>query len=498
MYHSIFEIVNTDCMIIPVFQSSKKDKKVVLPELVGITLDHINFFDDFSGKKMEQLPLYIDNEMVPRVLLVGLGEKKTLSICDWKKIIGAAVMTVQKKKWTSVSFVVPPEVVNLSNLRTISKETVIASDMAAYSFDTYKYKNNKTAEMKLVNLFFVGVTASQKSIVENGITEGKIIVDAVNWCRYLGNTPPSTMTPSFLAKKAKILDNLTDVSVKILSRSDIQKLGMGCLLGVARGAKEEPKFIIVEYWGAKKIQKPTVLVGKGITYDSGGLSLKPTKYMKDMKFDMLGGATVLAVIKAAAGLKLKKNIIALVATTENMPDGAAYKPDDILTAMNGRSVHITNTDAEGRLVLADALCYATKYNPKEVIDFATLTGACMVALGGERYGLFTNNEKILSGIEKGAEVSGELVWRLPLGEEFTQTMTTSDVADIQNATETSYGGASNAAAFLEFFTKDEDGKALYPWAHIDMASAIFGSKGKTWIKGGANGVGVQTMISYLS
>jgi leucyl aminopeptidase len=220
--------------------------------------------------------------------------------------------------------------------------------------------------------------------------------------------------------------------------------------------------------------------------------------MRDMKFDMLGAATVLGVVKAAASLQLKKNIVGLLPACENMPGKEAYRPDDILTAMNGKTVLVENTDAEGRLILADALCYAARYNPKEVIDFATLTGACMVAIGTERSGLFSQNEKIVEKLQASSETVGEQLWRLPLGEEYSEAMKC-EVADIKNIGGSRYGGASTAAAFLEFFTHDaKSGKPNYPWAHIDLSSCYLGSKGKPFMRGGATGFGVETMVEYLS
>lgn len=214
--------------------------------------------------------------------------------------------------------------------------------------------------------------------------------------------------------------------------------------------------------------------------------------MNDMKFDMLGAATVLGIIKAASGLNLSVNLVGLIPACENMPSGSSYRPDDILTAYNGKTVEIIHTDAEGRLILADALAFASKYKPKEVIDFATLTGACLVALGNERSGLFGNDEKIIAKLEQSAGAVGEQLWHLPLGEEYSEAMK-SEVADIKNlggAGGAGFGGASTAAAFLQFFTD-------YPWAHIDLSSSYYGGKGKSWIRGGANGFGVETIVEYL-
>jgi len=349
----------------------------------------------------------------------------------------------------------------------------------------------------------------QKKQVQNGIKEGQVVAGAVNMARHLGNINPSIMTPTLLAKEASALGNgKSGIVVHVLGKSDIKKLGMGCLLGVASGSLEEPKFIILEYNGIprhardkqKKSEKPTVLVGKGITFDSGGLSLKPGNYMNDMKFDMLGAATVLGTIQAAAGLQLKKHIVGLIPTCENMPSGSSYRPDDILVAMNGKSVLVENTDAEGRLILADALSYATmKYTPKEVIDFATLTGACLVAIGNERSGLFGTSDTLIKKLIASAETVGEQLWYLPIGEEFTEAMMC-EVADIKNiggVGNPRNGGASTAAAFLQFFTQNETGETPYPWAHIDLSCSYYGGTGKAYIRGGANGFGVETMVAYL-
>ncbi len=343
-----------------------------------------------------------------------------------------------------------------------------------------------------------------KTITKNlqtGIEEGFIIAGGVNFARHLGNIPPTIMTPTYLANEALQLAKANkNIKTKVLSEAEIEKLGMGCLLAVGRGSKHETKFIIVEYWGTDKDKKPSVLVGKGITFDSGGLSLKPGDYMIDMKFDMLGAASVLGAIKVLTDLKVKKNIVVLIPSAENMPGGDSYRPDDILTAMNGATVEIKNTDAEGRLILADGLCYATKYEPKEVIDLATLTGACMSALGLEKSGIFTPEDKIVEKMIDLGEAIGENLWRLPLGEEYSEAMK-SEVADIKNTGGVGgerYGTASTAAAFLQFFTQDkETGEKNYPWAHIDLASAIYGSKGKAHIRAGANGFGVQVLVEYL-
>lgn len=485
---------SADMLIIPVFEDKSFDTITKeLDELHGGAFSARMKLKDFEGKKKQTTLVYTEDADVPRILLIGLGKHKELTIRRWKQTVGAATKAAQGKKCETIGFLLPTTLLSLFDAKTLGKETVIAMETANYIYDEYKAKDGRTTRIETV--WLTGLT-EKKDIaqVKKGIDVGQTIADAVNFARRLGNTPPTIMTPSLIAKEAKKLASKeNNLTVKVLSRPEMKTLGMGCLLGVSRGSEEEPKFVILEYGGGKAKDKPTVLVGKGITFDSGGLSLKPGQYMNDMKFDMLGAATVLGTIKAAAALGIKKNIVGLVPSCENMPSGTAYRPDDILVAMNGKSVLVKNTDAEGRLILADGLSYAAKYKPKEVIDFATLTGACMVALGNERSGLFSEENKIVEKLLGASDSVGEQLWRLPIGEEYREAMKC-DIADIHNiggVGNPRYGGASTAAAFLEFFTD-------YPWAHIDLSCSHYGDKGNAYLHGGANGFGVQTMVAYLS
>ncbi len=489
-----------DCLIVPVWEDKNFDSYTkALDAAHDGLLSHVKKAKDFEGKAMQTSLLYTSDKKLPRLFLIGLGKKKEFNIRTWKHTIGSAVLAMQSKKWKKLALALPKDAIKKLGSKKIGSETVIAVETANYSFDDNKDKKSQVKPVSSVQ--FVGDFDSKtKSAILKGKNEGKGIASAVTLTRHLGNVPPSIMTPTLLAKYATELSKeYTKVKTKVLSRPEIKKLGMGCFLGVSQGSVEEPKFIIVEYNGTAKKQKPTVLVGKGITFDSGGLSLKPGAYMPDMKFDMLGAATVLGSIKAAAALGLKKNIIGLLPSCENMPSGSSYRPDDILINMEGKSVLIDNTDAEGRLILSDALSYAKKYKPKEVIDFATLTGACVVAVGNERSGLFSKEEKMISKLQKSSKEVGEQLWHLPLGPEFSEAMKC-EIADIKNTGNVGgrgYGGASTAAAFLEFFTKDKEGKSAYPWAHIDLSCSYYGGKGKSYIRSGANGFGVQTMVEYL-
>lgn len=448
---------------------------------------------DFEGKKMQMSFSRTASKEIKTVLVVGLGEEKDFNARAWKQVVGASVMALQNKKITDVALVLPRFALDKLGLEKASMELVVAVENANYAFDEYKSeKDARVGQMKNID-FVVEVTDADKIKFKKGMKQGEGVAEAVLLTRHLGNTPPSIMTPTLLAQEAqKLGKNNEKIKVKVLSRPEMKKLNMGCLLGVSSGSVEEPKFIILEYYGGKAGDAPTVLVGKGITFDSGGLGIKPGNFMNDMKFDMLGAATVLGTIKAVANIGLKVNLVGLIPSCENMPGGSAYRPDDILTAHNGKTVEIIHTDAEGRLILADALSYASKYKPKEVIDFATLTGACLVAIGNERSGLFGTDDKVIEKLKQSSEAVGEQLWYLPLGEEYSEAMK-SEVADIKNlggAGAPGFGGASTAAAFLQFFTD-------YPWAHIDLSCSYYGGKGKPWIRNGANGFGVQTMVEYL-
>jgi leucyl aminopeptidase len=488
------QIEQTDGLILPLCEGELSASGV--GDFVGEYVDLVQAVsetNDFEEKKGQVSVLYTGEKKLPRVVLVGLGKQEEMSVRKWKQALGTAVLALQQKKARQISLVIPTHIIDLLGQKKAAYETVLACELSQYCYDDHRAKDMRTVVINTVDIL-VRVKPAEKKEWEQGVAEALAVSAAVNMTRQLGNTPPSHMTPTALAKEARALQTIISKSlhVKILEKKDMEKLGMGCLLAVASGSTEAPKFIIVEYLGGKKKAAPTVLVGKGITFDSGGLSIKSGDFMVDMKYDMLGGATVLGILRAAAALKLKKNIIGLIPACENMPSGSAYRPDDILTAMNGKTVLVENTDAEGRLILADALCYASRYKPKEVIDFATLTGACVVALGNERSGLFTQSDELADGLDEAARAAGEQLWRLPLGEEYTEAIK-ADVADLKNmggVGGSRYAGASTAAAFLEYFTN-------YPWAHIDLSSSYWGPKGKSYIRGGANGFGVQMMVEYL-
>ena len=421
-----------DVIIMPVLEDKGLETAAKkLDKEFGSALSAVMSAEDFTGKKMQQSLVYTRDAKRPRVLLSGLGSKKELTVRRYKQVLGAAVIAVQSKKSQRIAVVIPETVLSAFGPYRAAKETAAAIEIGGYSYDEYRKPEARVLPLKAVAVTAAFDNRSKTQLIK-GLADGALVGQAVNYTRHLGNTPPTVLTPTYLARAAaKLAQENPGLKVKVLSRPEIKKLGMGCLLGVSQGSAQEPKFIVLEYRQGNKKDPPLVLVGKGITFDSGGISLKPAGYLNDMKFDMLGAATVLGVMKALAALKAKKNVVGLIPSCENMPDGAAYRPDDILTAMDGTTVHVSNTDAEGRLILADALCYATRFEPKEVLDFATLTGHCRIALGSDRSGLFSDEENIVQKLTAAAETVGEQLWRLPLGEEYSEAIK-SEVADIDN------------------------------------------------------------------
>lgn len=346
--------------------------------------------------------------------------------------------------------------------------------VTAVSEATYVYRATKPsapAAPKLSAVAFV-VDKAQQPAVNAGLRTGQGIAAGVEVAREAANRPGNHCTPSHLAAEAKRLAKSHGLKVQVLERKDCEKLGMGSFLAVAQGSEQAPKFIVLQYQGGAKNAAPVVLVGKGITFDTGGISIKPAAEMDEMKFDMGGAASVLGTLRAVAELKPKVNVIGVIPACENMPDGRAVKPGDVVTSMSGQTIEILNTDAEGRLILCDALTYAERFKPAAVIDIATLTGACVIALGHHRSGLFSADDGLAAGLLEAGEASGDLAWRMPVDDEYDEGLKSS-FADIANVGPRA-GGAITAAMFLKRFT------AKLRWAHLDIA-------GTAWKSGAAKG-----------
>ncbi len=386
-------------------------------------------------------------------------------------------------------------VVYIDDFRTGEKEfdavmpRVAAMEFEMANFEFVKYKTQPKGGWNFVHeiLIYAGKGRIVADI-EKQLKEGTIIGEETNGTRELSNTPGGDMTPTVLAQAAIAAGKRSGFKVKVLQEGEIKKLKMGGVLGVARGSSEKPKFIIMEYVKGGK-GKPIVLVGKGVTFDSGGLNLKPSSGIYEMHMDMSGGAAVIHTIAAAARLKLKKNIIGLVPAVENMPSGSSYRPGDLLKTMSGKTIEVLNTDAEGRVILSDALHYAKRYDPELVVDIATLTGAAMVALGQRASAIFATDGKTQERIVESGELSGDYVWPLPLWEEYEDDIK-GTFGDVANDAKTRYGGAITAAAFLWQFAKGVS------WVHIDMAPRMTSIDGD-YLSKGATGSPVPLLLQFL-
>jgi len=360
---------------------------------------------------------------------------------------------------------------------------------ASYRFDAIKRKpdaaEEKAAKKGIKKLGIQITAAADVAAAESGLVDGKAIGAGVSLTKDLGNLPPNVCTPTYLAEQAQALASSYGFTVEVLEREAMQKLGMGSFLAVAQGSEEPPKLIVLQHLKGDKKQKPVVLVGKGITFDTGGISLKPSAEMDEMKYDMCGAATVLGVFKTIAEMDLPLNVIGVIPTCENMPDGRATRPGDVLTSMSGLTIEVLNTDAEGRLILCDALTYAERFEPSAVVDIATLTGACVIALGHHATGLFSNNDSLAQELLQAGEQALDRAWRMPMWDDY-QPLLDSNFADIANIGGRA-AGSITAACFLSRFTKK------YDWAHLDIA----GTAWKSGKEKGGTGRPVPLLTEFL-
>lgn len=455
--------------------------------LDGLISKFIIAKEGFDGKfgKMYLLPTY-GKIAAEKVLLVGLGKNKDFTPNRLRELSAKIIKKCRKmgnaKKVISVLHGAgiggyDPEI----SARMIAEGTLIGS----YSFD--KYKTEKSSK-KVDEFVIVDMVEENCKKAKAGVKKGKIIGSALNFARDLSNEQPAYATPS---KLAEIAQSFKDLEVKVYDKEEIEKMGMGAFLGVAKGSSQPPKFIHMHYKGSnqKLIQRKIAIIGKGICFDSGGLDIKPPSSMLNMKDDMSGAAAVLGVMSVLKDLKPNCEVHGIIAACENMPGCSAYKPGDVLTAKNGKTIEVDNTDAEGRLTLADALCYACELDVDEVIDIATLTGACVVALGSAASGIMGNHQPTIDKLIKCANSGGEKIWQLPMFDEYKESLQ-SDVADMRN-TGSRMGGAQIAGIFLQNFVKKVH------WAHIDVAGTAFLDKPQNEFPKGATGAGVRTLINYL-
>jgi leucyl aminopeptidase len=427
---------------------------------------------DMDGKLGTTLLLPRVPDIFPdRVLLVGLGKEREFREKPYQTAIAAAVERLASAGGVDASIHLSEIPVRHRGLDWNIEQALRIAHDKLYRFDATKSEKNEERHLK--RLTFIVSRRGELAEGEAGFVRGQAIAAGMTVARDLGNLPPNVCTPTYLAEQAQALAKAHGFKCTVLDQAGIEKLGMGSFLSVAKGSRQPPRFIVLEYKGAGAA-KPVVLVGKGITFDAGGISLKPAAEMDEMKYDMSGAGSVLGTFRALGDIKPKVNVIGLVPTCENLPDGLANKPGDIVTSLSGQTIEVLNTDAEGRLILCDALTYAERFEPQCVVDIATLTGACVIALGHHATGLLGNNDGLMKDIERAAESAQDRVWRLPLWDDYQEQLK-SNFADMANIGGRA-GGTITAACFLSRFAKK------YDWAHLDIAGTAWKSgkeKGST-------------------
>jgi len=482
----------TACVVVGIYEPRRLSE--VAKQIDDVSDGHISSIlrrGDLEGKIGQTLLLHnVPGTLADRVLLVGCGRERELGDNQYRKVIAQAIRTLHETGSMET-------VCYLTELNVRGRDTnwrirhaIETAQATLYTFDQLKSKKNITRR-PLRKIVFTVASRRELGLAEQANRESQAIASGVKLTKDLANLPSNICTPSYLAERAKALCTLHEsVSCEILEKDQMQELGMHSLLAVAKGSNEDPKMIVLEYKGTedKKAEAPVVFVGKGVTFDSGGISLKPSKDMDEMKYDMSGAATVLGVMSAVAELRLPINVVCLIPTVENMPSGLATKPGDIVTSLSGQTIEILNTDAEGRLILCDALTYAERYKPDSVIDIATLTGACIVALGHHAHGLLSNHNPLTNDLLNAGRLAGDKAWELPLWDEYQQSLE-SPFADIANISDGKGAGTITAACFLSRFTKK------YHWAHLDIAGTAWKSAPKK--EKGATGRPVPLLVQYL-
>lgn len=472
------------CVVVGVYEGGKLSAAAqFLDKAAKHALSDLIAHGDMSGKSATTLLLHkLPGITAERVLLVGLGKASELTNKTSVDILRAAFTALNGTPAKEATLYVIDEGVG-KNSEWVVKQAVFAAAESVYRADSLKSKPAKAATLKSITFATLDKPAAA---LKNALEHAAATAHGMELAKTLGNLPGNVCTPTYLATKAQALSKAhKSIKTTVLEEKDMKKLGMGSFLSVTQGSEQPAKLITLEYHGTDKKHKPIVLVGKGVTFDSGGISLKPGAEMDEMKYDMCGAASVLGTMQAIAEMGLKLNVVGVIPTCENLPSGKAIKPGDIVTSMSGQTIEILNTDAEGRLILCDALTYSKKFNPDTVIDIATLTGACVIALGHVASGMFSNEDKLAKELLAAGEQTHDRVWQLPLWEDY-QPLLDSNFADMQNIGGRA-GGTITAACFLARFTKD------YRWAHLDIA----GTAWKSGKKKGATGRPVPLLTQYL-
>jgi len=477
------EKLRSDCLVVGVFEEKKlSESAALLDKTTDKAISQVLKTGDLEGKLGNTLMLHhLPNIVATRVMLVGLGKAAEFTEKNYRHAVKAAVKAMPKSV-ANAAFLLAELHINNSDIAAKVAHWVEVVMDATYQVNAVKEKKPPAHSLEKAAMVVAKAdTAQAEAAVQSGLAIGH----GVRLAKDLGNLPPNICTPTYLGEQAKKLAKEYGFKAEVLDKAQIEKLGMGSFLGVAQGSQEPPRFIVLQHLKGKKTQKPVALVGKGITFDTGGISLKPGADMDEMKYDMCGAASVLGTFKAIGELDLPMNVIGIIPACENMPSGNALKPGDIVTSMSGQTIEILNTDAEGRLILCDALTYAERFEPGTVVDVATLTGACVIALGHHASGLYSNQDALAMELLEAGEKSHDRAWHMPLWDDY-QSQLDSNFADMANIGGRA-AGSITAACFLSRYAKKFD------WAHLDIA----GTAWKSGKEKGGTGRPVPLLTTFL-
>ena len=484
-----FAGIETEALVSYVFEESDpvQGRVAEIDESSGALLRRLAKSGELTGKMLEFTLVHAPAGLQsPRLLLVGAGKREQWSPATLRKVSGAALRYLKTRSVKNFAMLVR------EGEATQESAQVIVEGVLAADFESDKYKTDKKNDKRIESVFIAGYSDAERASGERGVAKGRVIADSQNFARDLINEPSNKLTPSILAEKAEAMAKAAGLTMEVLDEKKIADLKMGALLSVAQGSIEPPRMIVITYNPpSAKPGAPVIgLVGKAVTFDTGGISIKPSEGMEKMKYDMAGGATMIGVMRALATLKPAVKVICVVPSTENMPGGRAQKPGDIQTAMSGKTIEVLNTDAEGRLILADGVHYAKQLGATHLIDAATLTGAIVVALAGVNVGVFGSDQAFTDKLLASAKAAGEKMWQMPIDEEYREFIK-GTVADIQNISSGKGGGATIGAMFIKEFTGDS------PWIHLDIAGTAWNDDAKPWLAKGPTAVGLRTLVHLI-
>jgi leucyl aminopeptidase len=484
-----YAALGTDALVSYVFEEADPVQGRIseLDQAVNGLLHNLAKSGELTGKALEMTLIHAPAGLkAGRVLLVGAGKREQFTSATLRKIAGAALRYLKARSVKQFAFLIREHNATEEFTQSITEGALAAN------FESDKYKTEKKNDKSIDTLVLTGYSDADRAAGEKGLSRGRIIAEAQNFARDLINEPSNKLTPKILAEKAEAMAKQAGLAVEILDEKKIADLKMGALLSVAQGGPEPPRVMVVTYTPAHlKPGAPVIgLIGKAVTFDTGGISIKPADGMEKMKYDMAGGATMLGVMRALAVLKPNVKVICVVPSTENMPGGTAQKPGDIQTAMSGKTIEVLNTDAEGRLILADGIHYAKQLGATHLIDAATLTGAIVVALANVNAGVFGSDQPFTDKLLASSKAAGEKMWQMPIDDDYREFIK-GTVADIQNIGSGKGGGAITGAMFIKEFTGDS------PWIHLDIAGTAWNDDAKPWLAKGPTGVALRTLVHLV-